>query len=117
MAFDGLILNSIVNELQILINGKVNRIFEPNNDEIILNIFDILNNLLFFIFLSFLYLGLNIVATSSNGNIVIIAIITPKYGELTWLYRLKFSIFSSPMRNIIPYNIKNNEEKTKKELQ
>ena len=39
MAFDGLILNSIVNELQILINGKVNRIFEPNNDEIILNIY------------------------------------------------------------------------------
>lgn len=39
MAFDGLILNSIVNELQILINGKINRIFEPNNDEVIFNIY------------------------------------------------------------------------------
>lgn len=39
MAFDGLILNSIVNELQILKNGKVNRIYEPNCDEIVFNIY------------------------------------------------------------------------------
>ena len=39
MAFDGLILNSVIKELNVLINGKVNRIYEPNKNELIFNIY------------------------------------------------------------------------------
>ena len=39
MAFDGLILNSIIKELKVLINGKVNRIYEPNKNELIFSIY------------------------------------------------------------------------------
>lgn len=40
MAFDGFVTKSIVNELsQTIINGKVNKVFEPNLNEIILNIY------------------------------------------------------------------------------
>ena len=39
MAFDGLVLNSVIKELSILINGKVNRIYQPNKNEIILSIY------------------------------------------------------------------------------
>ena len=40
MAFDGIILNKIVTELNgCLINGKINKIFEPSKNEIILGIY------------------------------------------------------------------------------
>ena len=39
MAFDGLVLKSVIKELSILINGKVNRIYEPNKNELILSIY------------------------------------------------------------------------------
>ena len=39
MAFDGLILNSIIKELKVLINGRVNRIYEPNKNELIFSIY------------------------------------------------------------------------------
>ena len=39
MAFDGLVTKCICNELNCLINGKINKIFEPNNNEIILGIY------------------------------------------------------------------------------
>lgn len=40
MAFDGIVTKHIVNELNdCLINGKINRVFEPNKNEIILGIY------------------------------------------------------------------------------
>src|SRR5574344_1918959 len=40
MAFDGIIAKSIVNELNnSIINGKINKIYEPNKNEIILGIY------------------------------------------------------------------------------
>ena len=40
MAFDGIIANMITNELKCsLINGKVNKIFEPNRNEILIGIY------------------------------------------------------------------------------
>ena len=39
MAFDGLVTKSIVSELNnCLINGKINKIFEPNKNEVILGV-------------------------------------------------------------------------------
>ena len=41
MAFDGLIIKSIVSELNNnLIGGKINKIYEPNKNEIILDIYN-----------------------------------------------------------------------------
>lgn len=41
MAFDGIVTKSIVTELnQFILNGKINKIFEPNKNEIILNIYN-----------------------------------------------------------------------------
>lgn len=39
MAFDGIVLKSVIKELSILKNGKVNRIFEPNKNELIFSIY------------------------------------------------------------------------------
>lgn len=40
MAFDGFVTKSIVTELQkTIINGKINKIFEPNSNEIVFNIY------------------------------------------------------------------------------
>lgn len=39
MAFDGITLHSIVNELQILVNGKVNQIYEPNSNNVTISIY------------------------------------------------------------------------------
>ena len=39
MAFDGIVLKKIIDELQVLKNGKVNRIYEPNKNELLLNIY------------------------------------------------------------------------------
>ncbi len=39
MAFDGMVLKSVVKELNILKNGKVNRIYEPSNNNIIFSIY------------------------------------------------------------------------------
>ena len=39
MAFDGITLHSIVNELQFLIGGKINQIYEPNNNNITISIY------------------------------------------------------------------------------
>ena len=39
MAFDGIVLNSIIKELQVLKYGKVNKIYEPNKSEIIFSIY------------------------------------------------------------------------------
>ena len=39
MAFDGIVLNKVVNELQSLKNGKVNRIYEPNKNELIISVY------------------------------------------------------------------------------
>ena len=40
MAFDGFITKSIVSELKnSLVGGKINKVFEPNNNEIILGIY------------------------------------------------------------------------------
>ena len=42
MAFDGLVTKSIVSELNnCLINGKINKIFEPNKNEVILGVYSI----------------------------------------------------------------------------
>lgn len=41
MAFDGIITTSIVKELnQFILNGKINKVFEPNKNEIILGIYN-----------------------------------------------------------------------------
>jgi len=41
MAFDGIVLKQIIAELNsCLINGKINKVFEPNNNEIILGIYN-----------------------------------------------------------------------------
>lgn len=39
MAFDGIILKKVVDELQVLKNGKVNRIYEPNKNELLFSIY------------------------------------------------------------------------------
>lgn len=40
MAFDGIVLKNIINELNnTILNGKINKIFEPNKNEIILGIY------------------------------------------------------------------------------
>jgi len=39
MAFDGIVLNKVVNELQAIKNGKVNRIYEPNKNELLFSIY------------------------------------------------------------------------------
>ena len=39
MAFDGIVAKSVVAELQCLINGKINKIFEPNRNELLLGIY------------------------------------------------------------------------------
>lgn len=44
MAFDGIVLNSIVQELSVLKNGKVNKIYEPSKDELIFSIYANGNN-------------------------------------------------------------------------
>ena len=40
MAFDGITLNKIVNELQVLIGGKVNYIYEPDSNNIVMGIYN-----------------------------------------------------------------------------
>ncbi len=35
MAFDGIVLKKIIDELNVLVHGKVNRIFEPTKNELI----------------------------------------------------------------------------------
>ena len=42
MAFDGITLNKIVNELQVLIGGKVNYIYEPDSNNIVMGLILIL---------------------------------------------------------------------------
>ena len=45
MAFDGIVTKSIVSELcQLIVGGKINKIFEPNKNEIILGIYNNGNN-------------------------------------------------------------------------
>ena len=40
MAFDGIVTKAVVSELNTcLINGKINKIFEPNKNEILLGIY------------------------------------------------------------------------------
>ena len=40
MAFDGIIIKSIISELNtFLINGKINKVFNPNKNEVILGIY------------------------------------------------------------------------------
>lgn len=39
MAFDGIVLNKVVNELQAIQKGKVNRIYEPNKNELLFSIY------------------------------------------------------------------------------
>ena len=40
MAFDGIVLKQIINELNsCLVGGKINKVFEPSNNEIILGIY------------------------------------------------------------------------------
>ena len=39
MAFDGFVLNAVVAELDCLIGGKVQKVYEPNNNEILLSIY------------------------------------------------------------------------------
>ena len=40
MAFDGIVTNAVVSELNTcLINGKINKIFEPNKNEILLGVY------------------------------------------------------------------------------
>ena len=39
MAFDGIVTKSIVSELnQFIVGGKINKVFEPNKNELILGI-------------------------------------------------------------------------------
>lgn len=40
MAFDGITLNKIISELQILVKGKVNQIYIPNNNNIIISVYN-----------------------------------------------------------------------------
>ena len=41
MAFDGIVTKSIVTELnKFILNGKINKVFEPNKNEIILGIYN-----------------------------------------------------------------------------
>lgn len=41
MAFDGITLNTIISELQnVLICGKVNKIYEPNSNNVIISIYN-----------------------------------------------------------------------------
>ena len=44
MAFDGIVLNSIIKELSVLKDGKVNKIYEPSKDELIFSIYANNNN-------------------------------------------------------------------------
>ena len=45
MAFDGIVCNAVVGELnQCLINGKINKIFQPNNNEILLGVYNMGKN-------------------------------------------------------------------------
>ena len=46
MAFDGITLHSIVDELQILINGKINQIYQPNSNNITISVYSGKNYLL-----------------------------------------------------------------------
>ncbi len=40
MAFDGFVANSVVSELnKFITNGKINKVFEPNKNEVILGIY------------------------------------------------------------------------------
>lgn len=40
MAFDGIVTRQIINELSSnLINGKINKVFQPNKNEILLGIY------------------------------------------------------------------------------
>lgn len=39
MAFDGIILKKVIDELQILENAKVNKIFQPSNNNIVINVY------------------------------------------------------------------------------
>ena len=39
MSFDGIVMNSLIYELtNLLVNGKIEKVHQPENDEIILNI-------------------------------------------------------------------------------
>ena len=40
MAFDGITLHTIIKELQVLIDGKINQIYEPNKNCIVLNVYN-----------------------------------------------------------------------------
>ena len=40
MAFDGITLHSIIKELQILVDGKVNQIYEPTGNTIYMSIYN-----------------------------------------------------------------------------
>ena len=56
MAFDGIVTKLITTELNnFILNGKINKIFEPNKNEIILAL-EIMN--LFYYYLQYLYFAL-----------------------------------------------------------
>src|SRR5690625_4568963 len=38
MPFDGIVMKSVVEELQLLVDGRVNKIYEPSNNELIITI-------------------------------------------------------------------------------
>lgn len=60
MAFDGIVLNTVIKELEILKNGKVNKIYEPNKDELIFIIYSNKENY---------YLNINVNANDYRLNI------------------------------------------------
>ena len=39
MAFDGIVLKKVIDELQILNGAKVNKIFQPLNNNIVINVY------------------------------------------------------------------------------
>lgn len=70
MAFDGIVLKSVINELSVLQNGKVNRIYEPNKNEIVLNIYSNSTNYTLMIDISASNYRLNLTTKEFSNPIV-----------------------------------------------
>lgn len=96
MAFDGFVINSVINELNsCLIDGKINKVFEPNKNELILGIYANSKNYALYISIDSNNYRLHL-TTSSKPN---------PYNALNFCMFLRKHIVGYKIKSITSYNL------------
>lgn len=96
MAFDGIVINSVINELNsCLIDGKINKVFEPNKNELILGIYANSKNYALYISIDSNNYRLHL-TTSSKPN---------PYNALNFCMFLRKHIIGYKIKSIVSYDL------------